>query len=73
MPTTVTGTDNLNYSITDGKGDVIIVSGFNLTATNSAPATIIPNPRVDDTDHTHRLREPRTLGRRHHESCGHRQ
>jgi plastocyanin len=55
VPTTVTGTDNLNYTVTDGKGEVIIVSGFNLTATNSAPATIIPNPRLDDTVHTHRL------------------
>lgn len=55
VPTTITGTDNLNYTITDGKGDVIIVSGFNLTATNSAPATDIPNPRVDDTVHTHPL------------------
>jgi plastocyanin len=55
VPTTVTGTDNLNYTITDGKGDVIIVTGFNLTATNSAPSMIIPNPRVDDTVHTHPL------------------
>ncbi len=48
VPTTITGTDNLNYTITDGKGDPVIVTGFNLTAANSAPATIIANPRVDD-------------------------
>ena len=54
-PTTVTGTDNLNYEIVDGKGNTIIVTGFNLTAANSNPSTIIPNPRVDDTAHSHRL------------------
>jgi plastocyanin len=55
VPTTITGTDNLNYSITDAKGDVVILTGFNLTATTSAPSTIIANPRVDDTAHSHRL------------------
>jgi len=55
VPTTVTGTDNLNYTITDGKGDVIIVTGFNLTPATAAPATTIANPRVDDTVHTHPL------------------
>src|SRR5262245_43345459 len=55
VPTTVTGTDNLNYTITDGKGDVIIVTGFNLTPATSAPDATIANPRVDDPVHTHRL------------------
>ena len=55
VSTTITGTDNLNYTITDAKGDVVILMGFNLTATNSAPSTIIPNPRVDDPAHSHRL------------------
>jgi hypothetical protein len=54
-PTSVTGTDNLNYEIVDGKGNTIIVTGFNLTAANSNPSTIIANPRVDDTVHSHRL------------------
>jgi plastocyanin len=54
VSTTITGTDNLNYSITDAKGDVVILTGFNLTAANSAPSTIIPNPRVDDPTHSHR-------------------
>src|SRR4029450_1825319 len=56
--TSGTGTDNLDYTITDGKGDVIIESGFNLTATNSAPATLIPNPRGGDTVATHRRSAP---------------
>jgi plastocyanin len=55
VPTSITGTDNLNYTITDGKGNLVIVTGFNLTAANSSPATIIPNPRVDDALHSHRL------------------
>jgi hypothetical protein len=55
VPTTVTGTDNLNYTIVDGKGDVIIVTGFNLSPATSAPATTIANPRVDDIVHTHPL------------------
>lgn len=55
VSTTITGTDNLNYKITDAKGDAVIVTGFNLTAANSAPSTIIPNPRVDDPAHSHRL------------------
>jgi plastocyanin len=54
-PTAVTGTDNLNYEIADGNGDAIIVTGFNLTAANSNPSTVIANPRVDDAVHTHRL------------------
>jgi plastocyanin len=52
---TITGTDNLNYKITDAKGDAVIVTGFNLTNANSAPSTIIANPRVDDTEHSDRL------------------
>ena len=55
VPTVITGTDNLNYTITDGKGNPVIVTGFNLTAANSSPSTIIANPRVDDSLHTHRL------------------
>jgi hypothetical protein len=43
----IIGTQNLNYDITDAKGDLIIRTGENTTAT--------PNPRVDDTEHTHRL------------------
>jgi len=54
-PITVTGTDNLNYTITDGKGDVIIETGFNLSPATSDPDRTIPNPRVDDTVHTHPL------------------
>jgi len=44
---TVIGTQNLDYSITDAKGDLIIHTGFN--------AGTQLNPRVDDTEHTHRL------------------
>jgi plastocyanin len=55
VSTNITGTDNLNYEIVDGKGNTIIVTGFNLTATNSNPSTIISNPRVDDAVHTHRF------------------
>jgi len=55
VSTTITGTENLNYVIDDAKGDAIIVTGFNLTAANSAPPTIIANPRVDDPAHSHRL------------------
>jgi plastocyanin len=55
VSTTITGTDNLNYTIDDAKGDLVILTGFNLTATNSAPATIIPNPRIDDPAHSNRL------------------
>jgi len=53
--TAVTGTQNLDYTIDDAKEDVIIRTGFNLTAANSVPPTVIDNPRVDDTEHTHRL------------------
>jgi len=55
VPTTITGTNNLNYTITDAKGDVVIMTRFTLTSANSAPSTIIPNPTVDDPAHSHRL------------------
>jgi plastocyanin len=48
-PTAVTGTQNLEYMITDGKDNLIIDSGFNV------PAAGANNPRLDDTEHTHRL------------------
>jgi hypothetical protein len=44
---TIIGTQNLNYDITDADDDLIIRTGENTPAT--------PNPRVDDTEHTHRL------------------
>jgi hypothetical protein len=53
--TAITGTQNLDYSITDGKDHLIIHTGFNLTAANSVPATVIDNPRVDDKVHTTQL------------------
>jgi plastocyanin len=53
VSTNITGTDNLNYTISDARRDVI-VTGFNLTALNSSPPTIIANPRVDDMAHSHR-------------------
>jgi plastocyanin len=43
----IVGTQNLNYDITDGEGNLIISTGINTAAT--------PNPRVDDAVHTHRL------------------
>jgi hypothetical protein len=43
----VTGTQNLDYMITDAKDNLIIHTGFN--------AGTEVNPRVDDTTHTHRL------------------
>jgi plastocyanin len=45
---TVTGTQNLDYMITDGKANLIIEPGFNV-------AGVANNPRLDDTTHTHRL------------------
>jgi len=54
VTTQVTGTENLKYTITDAKGDLIIDTGFNLTANNSNPVVLIANPRVDDPDHTAR-------------------
>jgi plastocyanin len=46
VPTTITGTQNLDYQITDGKGNLIIEPGFNIAASN---------PRLDDPDHSFRL------------------
>jgi plastocyanin len=43
----IVGTQNLNYDITDGKGNLIISTGVN--------SPTVANPRVDDTTHTHRL------------------
>jgi plastocyanin len=53
----VTGTQNLDYSITDGKDDLVIQSGFNVNipATPATPAIVIANPRIDDIQHSHRL------------------
>jgi len=51
-PVVVTGTQNLDYNITDAKDDLIIHTGFNIVAPN---VVVIANPRVDDTEHTHRL------------------
>ena len=48
-PTVVTGTQNLEYMITDGKDNLIIDTGFNV------PTAGQNHPRVDDTTHTHRL------------------
>src|SRR5262245_40422971 len=53
----VTGTQNLDYTITDADDDVIIHTGFNV-ATTTPP---IVNPRVDDTEHT--VRHFATSGR----------
>lgn len=57
VPVTVVGTQNLDYSITDGKDDVAIQTGFNvnIAATATTPAIVIANPRVDDIQHSHRL------------------
>lgn len=53
----VTGTQNLDYSITDGKDDLVIQTGFNVNipATPTTPAVVVANPRVDDIQHSHRL------------------
>ena len=55
----VTGTQNLDYEITDGGDHLVIHTGFNVNfpavpATNT-PAIVKNNPRVDDTDHSERL------------------
>jgi len=52
VPVNVTGTNNLDYVITDAGHDgdhVVIDSGFNL------PALGLNNPRLDDTSHSVRL------------------
>ncbi|OLC77143.1 MAG: hypothetical protein AUH72_18005 [Acidobacteria bacterium 13_1_40CM_4_65_8] len=48
----IVGTQNLNYDITDGNDDLIIRTGENNPASGD-PTKV--NPRVDDTEHTHRL------------------
>jgi hypothetical protein len=48
----IIGTQNLNYDITDAKDDLIIRTGENNPASGDATKV---NPRVDDTEHTHRL------------------
>jgi hypothetical protein len=53
-PVLVAGTQNLDYSITDGDGDLIIHTGFNVNIAGT-PAIVKNNPRVDDTEHTVRL------------------
>lgn len=50
----VTGTQNLDYMITDAKDNLIIDSGFNVTIP-ATPPVVLANPRLDDTTHTHRL------------------
>lgn len=50
------GTENLNYRIRDGKGELVVEPGFNINAANSGQtAVVVVNPRVDDPDHTDRL------------------
>ena len=56
----VTGTQNLDYMITDAKHDghnVVIDSGFNVNvpATPTTPGMVLSNPRLDDTSHSVRL------------------
>src|ERR1700752_2870515 len=53
-PTPVTGTQNLDYMITDAKDNLIIDTGFNVVIP-ATPPVVIANPRVADTTHTHRL------------------
>ena len=48
----IVGTQNLNYDITDAKDDLIIHTGENNPTSGDATKN---NPRVDDTEHTHRL------------------
>lgn len=52
----LTGTENLNYQLTDGKDRLVIEPGFNITAANSGQTAIVAaNPRVDDHQHSDRL------------------
>jgi plastocyanin len=53
----VTGTQNLDYQITDGKGNLIIQSGFNVNfpANPPTPAIVISNPRLDDSAHSDQI------------------
>ena len=50
VPVLVAGTSNLDYTITDEKGDTVIQSGFNvnLPAVGTTPAILKNNPRLDD-------------------------
>jgi len=57
----VTGTQNLDYTITDGKDDLIIHTGFNVNIPTTTPPIVIVNPRVDDNEHT--VRHLATSGR----------
>jgi len=47
----ITGTNNLDYKITDAKGNVVIHSGFNV----NIPPTVLNNPRLDDPTSSPRL------------------
>ncbi len=47
----VLGTQNLNYQVVDGKGNLVINPGFNV----NAPPVVISNPRVDDPVSSPRL------------------
>jgi len=50
------GTENLNYQLTDAKGNLVIEPGFNINAANSGQTAVVANnPRVDDTAHSARL------------------
>ena len=53
-PVNVTGTNNLDYVITDAKGHVIIDPGFNVTIPTTPP-TVFNNPRLDDPTSSPRL------------------
>src|SRR5262249_14134747 len=57
FPVLVQGTSNLDYTITDEKGNTIIHSGFNvnLAATATTPAIVKDNPRLDDPTSSARL------------------
>jgi len=50
----VTGTQNLDVQITDGKGNLIIDPGFNVTIPTTPP-TVLSNPRLDDPTSSPRL------------------
>jgi plastocyanin len=50
----VTGTQNLDYTITDGKDAAAIHTGFNLPIPGTTPP-LTTNPRVDDIQHSHRI------------------
>jgi hypothetical protein len=54
IPVNVTGTNNLDFVITDAKGNVIIDPGFNVTIPTTPP-TVLNNPRLDDPMSSARL------------------